>query len=181
MIRWTFALLVVACSSDDEGDGTADTDSGSPPPAECGGDTVARAIHGQTPADILVPGQEVAIVSGPQGGFHMELGMEVQSGRTDVGWRIDLDELATGDLVGSVGQIVFAILTEWDPATCTGHLNGRVFIGDGTAQTADFACALAGTPIEARGWADPLEVDGEIPTESTEVTLEIVAGTADAC
>jgi len=180
MIRAAVALLVMACATDDDAaDDDADTDDGSPP-AECG-DTVATAIHGEKPTDTLTPGQVVDIVSGPQGGFHMELGMEVQSDRTEVAWRIDLFDATTGDLVGTVGQTVFATLVEWDPATCTGHLNGRVFIGDGTAQTADFACALAGTAVEARGWAAPLEADGEIPTESTEVTLEIVAGTAPAC
>ncbi len=99
-------------------------------------------------------------MSGPQGGFHMELGMEVDSAQTNVAWRIDLYDAATGDLVGTVGQTVF---------------------GDGTAQTADFACALAGTTVEARGWAAPLDPDAAIPTESTAVTLRIVAGTAPAC
>jgi hypothetical protein len=171
----------MACATDDETAdvGDADTDDTSPP-GDCSG-TAATAIHGERPTDALTAGQEVAIVSGPQGGFHMELGMEVDSAQTDVVWRIDLYDPTTGDLVGTVGQTVFAILTEWNPSTCVGHLNGRVFIGDGTAQTAEFACALAGSTVEARGWAEPLATDAEIPTESTEVTLEIVAGTAPAC
>ena len=179
MMRAAVVLLLAACTTDD-GDDAVDTDDGSPP-ADCDPGTSATAIHGERPTDNLSPGQEVAIVSGPQGGFHMELGMEVQSHGTEVAWRIDLYDPSTGELVGTVGQTVFTVLTEWDPATCTGHLNGRVFIGDGTAQTADFACALAGSTVEARGWAEPLATDAEIPTEATEVTLEIVAGTAPAC
>lgn len=176
MIRSALLLSLVAC---DSGDGAGDTDDPLPP-ADCGA-TIATDIHGETATDTISPGQEVAIVSGPQGGFHMELGMEVESDGTDVAWRIDLYDVATGELVGSVGQTVFAELTAWDPSTCTGQLNGRVFIGDGTAQTRDFACALTGTTIEARGWVAPLDGDGLIPTESTEVTLEIVAGSHYAC
>jgi hypothetical protein len=178
MIRTASVVLFAACAGED--DPATDEDSDVSPPADCGA-TVATGIHGETAADSISPGDTVAIVSGPQGGFHMELGMEVESDRTDVAWRIDLYEVDTEVLVGSVGQTVFTLLTAWDDSTCVGHLNGRVFIGDGTAQTADFACALAGTAVEARGWAAPLEDDGEIPVESTEVTLEIVAGVAPAC
>ena len=128
--------------------------------------------------DSLDAGDEVDIVSGPQGGFHMELGMDVVASGPDVAWRIDLFDVATGALVGSVGDTVFAVLTNWDPATCTGHLNGRVFIGDGTAQTRDFACDLVGANIEAQGWVAPLDGSGEIPIGTTQVTLEIVAGSA---
>jgi hypothetical protein len=95
-----------------------------------------------------------------------------------VAWRIDLYDTSSGTLVGSVGETVFAALSTWDEDTCVGHLNGRVFIGDGSSLTYDFACDLAGTAIEARGWAEPLATDGEVPTEGVEVTLAIVAGEA---
>ena len=179
------ALWLAACQSsvdnggDDSGEDTdtTDTDGTAPPP--CGADVVATRIHGATSLDVIDPGDVVPIVSGPQGGFHMELGLAIESPTTSVAWRIDLYDAATGDVVGGVGLTPYTALADYDEATCVGHLSGRVFIGDGSSQSHDFACGLAGTAIEARGWAEPLPTFGETPTDAVEVTLAIVAG--DAC
>jgi hypothetical protein len=177
-MRVGLLLFLAACEGSDDADTDDDgTDSDTTVPGSCL-DTVATSIHGETAADVIDPGDVVPIVSGPQGGFHMELGMAITSSAPNVAWRIDLYDAATGELVGSVADTLFTAVADFDPGTCTGQVNGRVFIGDGSSQTHDFACALAGTALEARGWVEPFGEDGEIPTDSVEVTLDIVAGEA---
>jgi hypothetical protein len=121
---------------------------------------VATSIHGETAADTIESGDVVPIVSGPQGGFHMELGMEVESWTPNVAWRIDLFDVASGDLSGASADRVHRAVGLRRVHLSWARLNGRVFIGDGSSQTHDFACELAGTPSRHAGGQSPSRPTG---------------------
>lgn len=148
-----------------------------PVPEVCSGPT-ARAFFGDLATEVLSPGTELTLVQGPQAGYHIELGLTVESPEQAIAWIIEAVDVETGEIVGATngGGLTFTALPSWNTETCTGYMSAlEVRIGEGGGHPEIDACALDGRMVRveafttlALGAAEPGE-----PQTSLEILVNV--------
>lgn len=99
---WIGGLALGAC----DGGGGGGRDDGCVP-----GDTPTLEVGGGTGGfQPIADGGDIGLVHGPQGGFHLEIGLRAT--------HLDTSDLVTGSLVGTIDGEVFAAAEPWLDFRC---------------------------------------------------------------
>lgn len=90
---------------------------------------IGLGVAGYTP---VPEGGEMPLVHGPQGGFHLEIGLSAS--------HLDISDLVTGHLTGTIGDTVYAETDPWLDFRCKGDALvswGTLLIYDATPDFLD--------------------------------------------
>lgn len=154
-------------------DGGTVEDPGDPPPEACSG-PAALHFFGETSSQVLTPGVELTLEQGGQGGFHLRLGLAVESPLGDVAWIIQSVDPETGEVVMAAngGAITYTALVAWNAETCTGYLPDN-FVKVGDELPLAEVCELEGRTVRAEAYVAPGLPGAQLPDEP-QATLEIL-------
>lgn len=99
----------------------------------------------------LAEGDDVTMVFGPQGGWHIDVSAHLSGIGPEVELRPAARRVSDGLPLAGDQQAIFLLLADYDATSCTGDAMGiRAFVDDATPDVPypDFICSLDGAPIE---------------------------------
>lgn len=122
----------------------------------------------------LAAGDEVTMVFGPQGGWHVDVAARVTGATADVEVRPTVRRVTDGLQLAGEQAASLLLLAGHDEETCTGDALGvRAFLDDAAPSLPypDFICSLDGSPLEVS-----VEVS-DFAGRSGDASLEVIART----
>jgi len=194
-------LVAVACSggsddkagdsgitnTGDDDDVTGDDDDDVPGDDDDDDDDTVTATHTchDTPMALSVgtgldmfeplnPSDEITVVHGPQGGWHIDIGGEV-TGTTDlVEVSSTITVVSTGDVIAGDQQPTRIALFGWDESSCTGTFFGiTTYVDDIPSTDQEFVCGLEAETLEIELTVTDLSAPSKTITETLEVTMAL--------
>jgi len=167
-------LLLLACSGGSD-EGTGDTAVDSVVYTGCLADGIA--VDPGTGSDSYVgiqDGDDIVMVHGPQGGWHIDVGGRVNHTEELVSIEATFTNLADGTLIAGDQVESRVALVNWDDTGCSGDFYGqRIFVDDINSNVGqDDICALDGAELEMTLTVTAIEAD---PPAVAETTLKVFA------
>ena len=124
--------------------------------------------------EALLDGDDMVMVHGPQGGWHIDVAGRVSNTEQLIGIQVSFTDSATGNLVGGDQQETRTALVGWDETSCSGDFYGtRIFVDDLSDNVIqDDICGLDGAELDMVMTVTALEAK---PPASVTVTLPVRA------
>jgi len=119
-------------------------------------------------------GDDMVMVHGPQGGWHIDVGGRVNHTEELVSIEATFTNLADGTLIAGDQVESRVALVNWDDAGCSGDFYGqRIFVDDINSNVGQGdICALDGAELEMTLTVTAIEAD---PPAVAEITLNVFA------
>ncbi len=148
------AALLLGCAGDDSG--TSDdsgTDTDTPGPVDCLSQDMGLTLGwGLTTYTPLTESDDMVIVHGPQGGWHIEVAGELVNSGQEVSILPRFTVVGTGEQIAGDQQEAYTALASYDDLGCSGQFFGiRAFVDDfdsGGMTNQQYICGLDGQQVE---------------------------------
>jgi len=149
------------------------TDSGTDADPCYSGDVLVTLGEGETGFNTLSAGDDITMVNGPQGGWHIDFAVELDKTHDGVGLTPSVIEDATGQLLCGQGTDATSYASLVMSDTCAGSMTAiRCFLNDMPDPTKWTFCDLDGASITATMDVEDL-TDGRSGTSSIQLTARV--------
>lgn len=129
---------------------------------------------GVTKFEPLAEGEDVTMVFGIQGGWHIDVALRVEGVGTDVEVRPEVRRVSDGERLAGDQLPSLLLLADYRPGACRGDALGvRAFLDDATPAVPypEFICSLAGERLQ-------IDVDvSDFSERSATASIEVTART----